>query len=457
MDKDISLKTYAQDEVSVEAGLQSVVKPFISAKWFAWFVCALGATFYFYEYLLRVSPSVMTHQLMETYQISATGLGHLSACYYYVYAPMQLPVGVLMDRYGPRLLLLFACLSCALGTYLFSCSSSIRVAELGRFLVGFGSAFAFVGVLKLATIWLPPNRFAIVSGMTMALGMVGGLTGENLLNQLVTHYGWKATTYGSAVVGTVLTAILFFFLHDGFKSGHAAADAKQLPDFKSAFSGLFKIIKNSQIWINGLIGCLMYIPTSVFAELWGPPFFVSVYKFSETTSVAVVSMIFLGWAIGGFVVGWASDRLGKRRAPMTVGSLFAAALLALVFYYPHMSAWTVGAIFLIFGVFSSAQVLVFAVGHEISCSKSAGTAIALTNMFVMLGGVLFQPIVGILLDMFWSGNLGPNGVHIYAAKEFQIALSVLPIGLLLSVVLTFALRETHGMVKNSDVPVKRVV
>ena len=94
MDKDISLKTYAQDGVSVEAGLQEVVKPIISKKWFAWFVCALGAVFYFYEYLLRVSPSVMTHHLMHSYNISASGLGHLSACYYYVYAPMQLPVGV---------------------------------------------------------------------------------------------------------------------------------------------------------------------------------------------------------------------------------------------------------------------------------------------------------------------------------------------------------------------------
>lgn len=420
----------------------------ININWLGWFICGIGAMFYFYEYLLRVSPSVMTKDLMFTYHINATGLGNLSACYYYIYAPLQLPVGVLMDRYGPRLLLTGACLMCAFGTYLFASTHFLGVAELGRFLVGFGSAFAFVGVLKLATIWLPPKRFAIVSGLTMALGMIGGLTGENLLTSLVAKVGWRYASFYSAAFGVALTALMVLFLKDGFKCGTAAKNDKQLPDMKSAFTGLFSIIKNKQMWVNGLIGGLLYLPTSAFAEMWGPSFLMRAYEYTEKQAAATVSMVFLGWAIGGFMVGWISNRIKQRRLPLTIGSMVSAVLLALVFYLPGFSPMTLGFIFLVFGIFSSAQVLVFTIGHEISCSKSAGTAIALTNMFVMMGGALFQPVIGMLLDLFWTGGF-ENGVHVYSTSNYQMALSVLPLGLLLSVVMTYFLRESYGTATES--------
>src|ERR1700722_8240175 len=156
-----------------------------------WLVCGLGALFYCYEYLLRIAPSVMTADLMQAYHINATALGNLVAFYYYAYTPMQLPVGVLMDRYGPRRLLTFACLACALGSYLFAHAFHIEFAQFGRFMVGFGSAFAFVGVLKLATIWLPPRRFAMVSGLTTSLGMIGGMVGDIYLTSLVNQVEWR--------------------------------------------------------------------------------------------------------------------------------------------------------------------------------------------------------------------------------------------------------------------------
>ena len=411
---------------------------------YGWFICALGAVFYFYEYLLRVSPSVMTSDLMLNYHINNTGFGFLSGCYHYIYAPMQLFVGVLMDRYGPRFLLLQACLSCVLGTYLFSCSHMLWLAEVGRFMVGFGSAFAFVGVLKLATVWLPPNRFAIVSGMTMALGMIGGLTGENLLTALVARQGWQNTCYVSAVFGVALFVIMYLFLRDGFRSGRAKANKQQLPDMTSAFNGALTIIKNPQMWLNGAIGCLLYLPTVVFADLYGPTFLKQVYHFSDAKAAMVVSAIYLGWATGGFMVGWVSNKLQKRRLPITVGAMMGAVLISLVFYMPSMSPWVVTGLFFVFGMFSSVQVLVFAIGHEISCSKSGGTAIALTNMFVMIGGAVLQPVVGMLLDYLWTGQLAENGTRLVSAGGYQIAFTVLPFGLILTVILSMFLKETYS-------------
>src|SRR5580700_7715839 len=146
-----------------------------------WVICGLGALYYCYEYLLRITPSVMTQELMRMYHLTATEVGLFTAYYYHAYVPLQIVVGLLMDRYGPRRLLTFACMLCAVGTYLFGSGYSLHIAEAGRFLVGFGSAFAFVGALKLATIWLPPHRFALISGIITCLGMMGAMIGDILL------------------------------------------------------------------------------------------------------------------------------------------------------------------------------------------------------------------------------------------------------------------------------------
>jgi len=224
------------------------------------------------------------------------------------------------------------------------------------------------------------------------------------------------------------------------------AGVGSLSIIKESFIGLYNIAKNPQMWKVGLVGCLLYMPTSVFAELWGIPYLKTAYHMSSMGAAGVISMIFFGWAVGGPVMGIFSDRLRQRRLPMTLGSAVAAILLCLVLYVPDVPHKLIGVILFVFGFFSSAQVIVFAVAREINSDKFSGTAIAFTNMLVMLGGVLFQPLVGVFLDTFWTGNV-MNGIRLYSMGDYQIALSVLPIGLLLSVFLTFFLDETACKVK----------
>lgn len=418
-----------------------------STRVLPWVMCGLAAVFYCYEYLLRVAPSVMTSDLMLTYHINAAALGNLIAFYYYIYTPMQLPVGMLMDVYGPRRLLTLAGLCCAVGTYLFACTDVFAVAAFGRFLVGFGSAFAFVGVLKLATLWLPPERFAMISGITTTLGMIGGMLGDIILTILIDKQGWRLSCYWAACFGMVLTLVMFLVLRDDGKL-LAQHSHHELPSLKGIVRGCARIVRNPQIWINGLIGCLMYLPTSVFAELWGVPFLEQALHFSPAAAANAISLIFLGWATGAPIAGLISDVLKQRRLPITIGSVMAAILMSIVLYVPHVPVYAVCIIFYLFGFFSSAEVIVFAVGREISSSKASGTAIALTNMFVMIGGVIFQPLVGILLE--WRGGQSVEGLHMYSADAYQYALAVLPLGLVLTVFLSFLLKETHCRVCVED-------
>lgn len=408
-----------------------------------WVICGLGALYYCYEYLLRISPSVMTQELMRIYNITATEIGVFSAYYYHAYVPLQIVVGLLMDRYGPRRLLTMACLFCAFGTFLFASQYSLAVAEAGRFLVGFGSAFAFVGALKLATIWLPPNRFALVSGIILCLGMLGAMMGDIVLRALMDQVGWQMTIYASASLGVVLALILWSFIRDSSKTVQFHTQAL---DFRTLFAGLWKALKNPQIWMNGMVGLLLYISLSAFAELWGIQYLEQAQGFSKIHAAQANSMMFLGWAIGGPFWGWLSDFVQLRRMPILISSIFAVILISVILYVPGLSLAQIYILLFLFGLLSSVQILIFAIAHESTSIKLAGTTIALTNMMVMIGGNVFQPVIGKLLDLEWTGAMA-EGVRMYSPHAYQFALSVMPIGILLSIVITFFIRETHAEVK----------
>ena len=261
-------------------------------------VCALGAIFYAYEYFLRISPSVMTTELMEYFHMNAAAFGGVTAFYYYAYVPMQLPVGMLMDRFGPRRLLTFACAMCVLGTYIFVCSKSLVLAALGRFIVGFGSSFAFVGVLKLATIWLAPSRFAMFAGLSAALGTIGAMFGDIAMTRMVDSLGWIKTMDIAAIAGIVLTLILFFVIRDKATPNAEESAPVSNGSFSKSLREVGQLLTNPQMWLVGLVGCFIYLPTTVFAELWGIPYLEHAQNFTAEQAAFGVSWIFLGFTFG---------------------------------------------------------------------------------------------------------------------------------------------------------------
>jgi sugar phosphate permease len=432
-----TLKSVSLDFSEVESKTKSLaIMP--------WIICGLGALYYCYEYLLRISPSVMTEELMRMYHLTATEVGLFSAYYYHAYVPLQIIVGLLMDRYGPRRLLTFACMLCAMGTYLFAGGYSLHMAEAGRFLVGFGSAFAFVGALKLATIWLPPHRFALVSGIITCLGMVGAMIGDIMLRNLVDQFGWQVTIYASAAIGVILTAVIWSIIRDA-KSQQTPFHSQSL-NFRGLLLGLWGALKNPQIWLNGLIGLLLYLSLSAFGELWGIQYLEQSHGFSKVAAAHANSLIFLGWAVGGPLWGWLSDTIRLRRLPILMASVFSLIIVILLLYVPGLSDMQIYLLLFTFGLASSAQILVFAIAREAAHMRITGTAIALTNFIVMVGGNVFQPFVGKLLDMRWTGVM-TDGVRIYSPEAYQFALSIMPIGIALAIVIAFFIRETHAEIK----------
>lgn len=436
--------------------MQSEKKNYHGSKYYAiigWLVCGLGAIFYSYEYLLRIAPSVIESSLRAHFNLAATGFGLVSSIYYWAYVPMQLPVGVMLDRYGPRRLLTMACLICVIGTFLFTGTSQVWVAAVGRFLMGFGSAFAFVGVLKLGTIWLPENRLAMIAGMTSALGPIGAMLGDNFLDMFVEKLGWIYTLNVTGVFGIGLMLLLWFGIHDGKNDNTVHGSVSSI---RKGLVDLGIILTNKQIWVNGMYGCLVYLPTTVFAELWGIPYLRHAHGLTAEAAGLANSVLFLGFILGAPLMGYISDRMARRKFPMFFGACGAAIIMSVILYVPGLSQNNIIVLMFLLGLMYSSQAIVFAVGRELSPGEAAATAMATTNMIVMLGAMLLQPLVGRLLDYSLSAHRGDvtaiavasdNLQKLYTVGDYQFALSFIPIGILIAALLTFFLKETHAHAK----------
>ena len=401
-------------------------------------IVALAAIFYCYEYLLRVAPSVMNQELMQHYNINDFQLGSLTAYYYYIYAPMQIPVGLLMDRYGPKTLMILASLACAIGAYLFVCSEMLLLAKIGRFLVGFGSSFAFVGVLKLATLLLPKNHFAVVCGATAALGQIGAILGDILLTAMIRYDGWQQASIHAAIFGLLLTlslAVTFRFANTKSLNRQATDDSEMTS--KQVIKTFFDLTKNLDLWKTSLIGCLFWIPIAVFAEYIGIDFLKTAYGFTSEQAAMANAMIFFGMASGGPLLTALSNRLRSRLFLIKIGGIVSAISIALVIFCTNMQSTFVYALLYITGLATSSKVIVFPMAKELSSKEAAGTAIGITNMTIMVAGVFFQPLTGFLLNQ--TNTIG--GVH--SCADFQYALCYIPFLIITTTLIAFTTRETY--------------
>ncbi|MDF1653548.1 MAG: MFS transporter [Coxiellaceae bacterium] len=406
----------------------------------AWAIWALASAFFFAEYFARVSPSVMIRPLMIALNVNAYQLGSLSAFFYYAYVAMQLPVGALMDRFGPRWLLTAMALLCGISCLVFANVHILAVAKLTRFLMGFSAAFAFVGALKLASVWFPVQRFGFFAGATQAMGMWGAAVGEGPVSVLVNHMGWRHTM---ELIGFILVALaiaIVIVVRDRPKNVSKQAQQVSGRSF-GLLSGLWRVLCNSQTWINGVFAGFIYAPTVAFAELWGPSYLHRVYGMSLEQAASAVSLIFIGWAIGSPIMGWVSDHIRGRKPVMIFAAFMSMLMLSATLYIPHLPELMVFVLLFLYGLFNSGLSVSYAVACEINPHAIAGTSMSFANMASVIIGALFQPVIGWLLDLHWSGNI-QQGVRLYSAADFRYAMIALPVCFIISLLMMFWLRES---------------
>jgi len=400
---------------------------------------ALGATFFGYAFLLRVQPSVIVADLMRDFAVGAAALGGLSAFYFYAYAGMQVPVGMLMDRFGPRRLMSVALLFCALGLTLFALAPMLELAALGRVMVGAGAAFSFLGALTVAVRGLPPRHFGLLTGLLQALGMAGAVVGQAPFRWLVEHSdGWREASLWLAGFGFLLALAVFLIVRDGPKPGGAGAEpAAQRP--KGATTA---VLGNLQTWWAAIVSFLMTMVLLAFAGLWAVPFLVQGHDLSNAQAASLLSLFFIGWAIGSLGAGGLSDRLGLRRPPILVGATVGLGSLSAFIYWADPASVVGAGLLLLAGIGCGTMILTYALARESNHPAAAGTAMGLANMATVGSGAVMQPVIGALLDLNWTGGT-VGGVPVYTLENFRAAFLVFPVCLILAIAITaFLLRET---------------
>ncbi len=395
-----------------------------------WFT---GAMFFFYAWVLRVAPSVMVEDLMREFSVGAAVVGNLSAFYFYGYAGMQIPVGMLIDRFGPRRLLIGAGLVCGASCVFAAYSPSLEGVFVGRFLIGASAAFSLVSAMAIAAQWFEPRHFAVLGGLAMAAGMAGGVLGQAPVRVLVEAHGWRSTLALMGAGGAVIALMALATVRDKRRGSGGIT---------SVLAGLAEVARNPQSWLVAMSGLGTNGALLAFGGLWGVPFMRAAHGLEPTEAAALTSLLIAGWGFGAPLFGWLSDAMGRRRRPFLIGFGICAFALVMLIYGPPLPLPAVAALTFLCGFGGSAQIVSFAVAREINRPALGGTAIGLVNAFVTGAGALYQPLIGWLLDLNWSGDMS-GGARLYAVADYRWAFSVLLVGMGVSLACVAAMRETY--------------
>lgn len=423
-----------------ESGRFSIPKSTAQKGLFIW---GLATLFYFFDNLLNVSPSAMKSELMQEFSCSGAALGALSSCYLWSYGLMQIPVGILIDKYGTRRLLTIASISCALGSFVFGWAVTLEMAMLGRLLIGFGASFAVVGCTKIASIWFSPSRFAFFIGLMVTIGMLGAAFGLSTVNWIVTQLGWRQAMYLAAVVAVGIALLLWSLVRDSNNRSNSSAESGKVQEI-NIVKDVLEVVKCPQAWVASVYAGLMFVPTLAFGALWGVPYLVEAHSYSNMEAGSIVSLIFIGWACGGPLYGWFSDYIGKRNLPMYIANISTLVITLMIIYMTNLSITVMGVLMFLLGFFSSGFIIAFAVMKEKNRPELSGTAVGFINTLNTFGGAFFQYIIGKVLDSVSSGEVNPNtGEVVYSLHEYQEALLALPVCLIASLIVLFFLKETN--------------
>ena len=410
-------------------------------------VWAVPALFYLAGFYLRVSPAVMTSELMRDFHIGATGLGNLTSFYYYAYVLMQLPVGVLVDSLGPRRLLIGGTLLAALGTFAFGLAPGFAAAAAARALVGGATAVAWVVTLKIVANWFPTSRYALFAGITLFAGNIGALVAQVPLRMLLRTFDWRTVSFGAGVLVLAIAVLAWFIVFDdpssrGYQSygaealsGHRAARLREL------IAGIPGVFSYRNTWLiflaqGGFVGAMLS-----FTGLWGPPFLRSRFALSQESAAGIVSLMTICWATASPVSGYLSDRIGRRK-PIYLGGAVAAAIgWPILFYVDSLPLPVFVALAALTSFSCGAVIIGFAYARESVPSRFLGTISAAINMGNMLAPTILQPAIGTILDQNWHGALAGT-VKVYGLDAFHAGFALIVVWSTVSCVLISLTRET---------------
>jgi sugar phosphate permease len=389
-----------------------------------WIVWAALATAYALVSVHRLSTAVLAEQLTAAFDTSGAALGTLHAAFFYVYAAMQLPAGVVADRTGSRLAVTAGTAVMSVGALLFSAADSYLVAFLARTLVGFGGSVLFIAILRFCANWFRPGEFARMSGATIAVAGFGGILATRPLAEVVQAAGWRETLFGLGGLGFVLAALAYVLARDSpSDAGLPEIDGVPIartPSLRAVASNTATVLRERATW---LVGIVLFAGTGVNITvfgLWGVPYVVQTYGVSVPTASNFTLLGSLGLVVGPPVMGWLSDRLDRRTGMVVVGMALYAATFAVLAVTGDPPIAVVGLVFFLSGFLAGAYALGYTVVKERHESGASGVSTGTVNTIGFAGAAVLPTLMGVVLDAYRTGRT-LNGAQVYSVLGYRVA------------------------------------
>lgn len=412
-------------------------------KLLPWFMWVFPLAFFAFQFILRLFPGLVISEFFEKYHITATEYGVFASLYYLGYAGMQIPVALLLDKIGARIVISVSALLCAFATWLLIASSSWDVALFSRFLIGVGSVVGFLGTSKIISQWFPQNRYAQLVGLSFSFGLLGAVYGGRPISFMIDQLGWQQVAQLLSITALSLGVLTFLFLR-----GKNSPQEEQYP----VISSLRQLFTYKPLIVLAFANLLMVGALEGFADVWGVPYLMNARHIPKGEAAGITTYIFVGMLFGGPILGFFAEKFKAHHTVILLSALGMSALMMLVLLgNAYLSNYALIAVMFLIGILCCYQVVVFATGAQLVPTHLMGITIALLNCINMFGGSFFHGLIGTLMDYFDPSTL-VDGVRVYSLEAYIYALCLIPLCSLLGAVLVYCSKKMqHGTVLTAPI------
>lgn len=380
-----------------------------------WTVWMIASIFYAYQYILRVMPNILLEDIMEQFDIGAAAFGQFSGVYYIGYSLMHLPIGILLDRVGPRKVLTGCILLSVVGLLPLIYSTYWMYPIVGRLLIGMGSSAAILGVFKVIRLTFSEKHFSRMLSFSVTIGLLGAIYGGGPVSYLCEGFGYQTVVKIFAFVGLGLAAATYFMIPHVTTTSNTTVKAD-----------IFEVFRNTKVIGSCLFAGLMVGPLEGFADVWGTAFLKQVYGMEGAMAAGLPSMIFIGMCFGAPVLNWVGEKLGFLPTIVAAGLVMAACFGFMLI--GNLSPTALSVAFVCVGICCAYQILAIYKASTFVREGVAGLTTAVANMIIMIFGYAFHTVMGTVIDAF--GGPAVSQALIYGVAVIPVALCLGALGFL---------------------------
>ena len=382
-------------------------------RFIAWSIWLAASLFYAFQYILRVMPNIMMNDITQQFHIDTTVFGQFSGVYYLGYSLVHLPIGIMLDRFGPKRVMPLCILLTVIGLLPILWADHWAYPLVGRALIGIGSSAAILGTFKIIRMGFQEQYFARMLSFSVMIGLIGAVYGGGPVSYLCATLGYKEVVQIFIIVGLVLALLTYTIV----------PNTKNVVSSRSALADVKSIFTNKKVISLCCFAGLMLGPLEGFSDVWGSGFFQQVYGFDKSLANYLPSLIFIGMCFGSPVLSFIAEKTGHYLATVIIAGLsMFIFFLALLVNGLSMSGINLG--LLIVGVCCAYQILVIYQVSTYVPENLAGLTTAVANMIIMIFGYAFHSVIGYVINT-------AGGIHV--TRAFIYGICVIPAGLFLGI------------------------